>query len=70
MALGKLADKYGSIFMIKLGVHRAVAVSTAEMAKECLGASDRVFLNRPHKIFVKLSLIVYNISFINSCLKL
>ena len=30
-----------------------MVVSTAEMAKECLGTSDRVYLNRPHKIIVK-----------------
>ncbi|XP_021749408.1 cytochrome P450 82C4-like [Chenopodium quinoa] len=59
ITLGKLADKYGQIFMIKLGIHRALVVSTAEMAKECLGGTnDKVFLNRPQKIFVKH--MVYN----------
>lgn len=54
IALGKLADKYGPIFMIKLGVNRALVVSTADMAKECLsGTNDKVFLNRPQSIFVK-----------------
>ncbi|KMT04512.1 hypothetical protein BVRB_8g181740 [Beta vulgaris subsp. vulgaris] len=50
---GKLADTYGPIFMIKLGKDRALVVSSAEMAKQCLGAGDKVFLNRPHKIFVE-----------------
>ncbi|XP_021728497.1 cytochrome P450 82C4-like isoform X1 [Chenopodium quinoa] len=54
IALGKLVDKYGPIFMIKLGVQRALVVSTAEMAKECLGGTnDKVFLNRPQSIFVE-----------------
>ncbi|XP_021766094.1 cytochrome P450 CYP82D47-like [Chenopodium quinoa] len=54
IALGKLADKYGPIFMIRLGVQRALVVSTAEMAKECLGGTnDKVFLNRPQTIFVE-----------------
>lgn len=53
IALGKLADKYGPIFMIKLGANRALVVSTAQTAKECLaGNNDRVFLNRPKTIFV------------------
>ncbi|XP_010686309.2 cytochrome P450 CYP82D47-like [Beta vulgaris subsp. vulgaris] len=53
ISLGKLADTYGPIFMIKLGKDRALVVSSAEMAKQCLGAGDKVFLNRPHKIFVE-----------------
>ncbi|CAO2823537.1 unnamed protein product, partial [Amaranthus hypochondriacus] len=54
IALGKIADKYGPIFMIKLGVRQALVVSTAEMAKECLGGiNDKVFLNRPQTVFVE-----------------
>lgn len=53
IALGNLADKYGPIFMIKLGVHRALVVSTAEMARECLGTNEKVFVNRPKNIFVE-----------------
>uniref|UniRef100_A0A7C9E2D1 Costunolide synthase n=1 Tax=Opuntia streptacantha TaxID=393608 RepID=A0A7C9E2D1_OPUST len=53
IALGKFADKYGPIFMIKLGVHRTLVISSPEMAKECLG-SDKVFLDRPKTIFVEL----------------
>ncbi|XP_057536942.1 cytochrome P450 CYP82D47-like isoform X2 [Amaranthus tricolor] len=50
ITLGHLADQYGPIFMIKLGFKRALVVSNAEIAKECLGANDKVFVNRPHKI--------------------
>uniref|UniRef100_A0A803LJS6 Cytochrome P450 n=1 Tax=Chenopodium quinoa TaxID=63459 RepID=A0A803LJS6_CHEQI len=54
ITLGKSADKYGQIFMIKLGIHQALVVSTAEMAKECLGSTnDKSFLNRPQKIFIE-----------------
>ncbi|KMS96808.1 hypothetical protein BVRB_8g199900 [Beta vulgaris subsp. vulgaris] len=53
IALGRLADKFGPIYMIKLGVHRALVVSTAETAKECLGANDKVFLNRPYTMFAE-----------------
>ena len=53
-ALGELADKYGPIFMMKLGIHRALFVSTAERAKECLGANEKVFLNRPHTMFAEV----------------
>lgn len=52
ITLGYLADQYGPIFMIKLGVNRALVVSKAEMVKQCLGTNDRVFANRPHTIFV------------------
>ncbi|XP_071724081.1 demethylepipodophyllotoxin synthase-like [Rutidosis leptorrhynchoides] len=45
--LGKMADKYGPIFTVKLGVHRALIASNWEMAKECLTINDRVFANRP-----------------------
>lgn len=32
--LGGMADKYGPVFTLRLGVHRAVVVSSLEMAKE------------------------------------
>lgn len=49
-ALGELADKYGPIFTIRLGVHRALVVSNWEMAKECFTANDIAFSNRPKSI--------------------
>ncbi|KAD4385509.1 hypothetical protein E3N88_25677 [Mikania micrantha] len=45
--LGAMADKFGSIFTIKLGVHRVLVVCSSEMAKECLTTNDRVFASRP-----------------------
>lgn len=53
ISFGNLADKYGPIFMIKLGVHQALVVSSAEMAKECLGTNDKVFANRPYTTFIE-----------------
>ncbi|KAD5508866.1 hypothetical protein E3N88_16569 [Mikania micrantha] len=45
--LGSMADKFGPIFTIKLGVHRVLVVCSAEMAKECLTTNDRAFASRP-----------------------
>ncbi|MFQ6667725.1 hypothetical protein Gotur_033642 [Gossypium turneri] len=42
-----MADKYGRIFSIKLGVHRALVVSNWEIAKECLTINDKAFASRP-----------------------
>ncbi|XP_062022925.1 cytochrome P450 CYP82D47-like [Rosa rugosa] len=47
ITLGNMADKYGPLFTIKLGVHRSLIVSSWDMAKECLTTNDRVFANRP-----------------------
>ncbi|KAI7730597.1 LOW QUALITY PROTEIN: hypothetical protein M8C21_028999, partial [Ambrosia artemisiifolia] len=52
--LGSLADKYGPIFSIKIGVHRALVVSTPEMAKECLTTNDIAFAGRPKSMAVEL----------------
>ncbi|KAL6131090.1 hypothetical protein ACLB2K_069468 [Fragaria x ananassa] len=42
-----MADKYGPLFTIKLGVHRALVVSSWEVAKECLTTNDKSFAIRP-----------------------
>ncbi|PPR90381.1 hypothetical protein GOBAR_AA30305 [Gossypium barbadense] len=47
ISLGNLADKYGGIFTIKLGVHRALVVSHWEIAKECLTINDKAFATHP-----------------------
>ncbi|CAK7347636.1 unnamed protein product [Dovyalis caffra] len=47
IVLGNMADKYGPVFTIKMGVHRALVVSNWEMAKECLTTNDKAFANRP-----------------------
>ncbi|KDP26345.1 hypothetical protein JCGZ_17503 [Jatropha curcas] len=45
--LALLADKYGPIFTIWLGVHRTVEVSSHEAIKECFTANDKVLASRP-----------------------
>ncbi|KAG8632548.1 cytochrome P450 CYP82D47 [Manihot esculenta] len=52
--LGKLADKYGPIFTIKLGVHRAVIVSDWKIAKECFTSNDKAFANRPKGLAMEI----------------
>ncbi|KAK8683855.1 hypothetical protein V6N13_039901 [Hibiscus sabdariffa] len=47
ISLANMADKSGKIFTIKLGVHRALVVSSWEIAKECLTINDRAFATRP-----------------------
>ncbi|KAK9054348.1 hypothetical protein SSX86_025426 [Deinandra increscens subsp. villosa] len=45
--LGDMADKYGPIFTIKLGIHQVLVVSSSEVAKECFTINDKVFASRP-----------------------
>ncbi|XP_024027775.1 cytochrome P450 CYP82D47 [Morus notabilis] len=56
--LGHMADKYGPIFSIKVGVHRALVVSSWEMAKEFLTTNDKVFANRSKGIASEI--LAYN----------
>ena len=50
VVLGALADKYGPIFTIRLGVHRAIIVSGPEVARDCFTTNDKAFSNRPKSI--------------------
>ncbi|XP_042496201.1 cytochrome P450 CYP82D47-like [Macadamia integrifolia] len=45
--LGALADKYGPAIMLRLGVHRSMVVSNAELIKECFTTNDRALATRP-----------------------
>ena len=47
ITLGAMADKYGPIFTIRLGLHRAVVVSNWEIAKECFTTNDLAVSSRP-----------------------
>ncbi|XP_022754077.1 cytochrome P450 82A3-like [Durio zibethinus] len=58
ISLANMAEKYGTIFTIKLGVHRALLVSNWEIAKECLTINDKALANRPK--LVGLELLGYN----------
>ncbi|KAG5042776.1 hypothetical protein AAZV13_03G065150 [Glycine max] len=42
-----MAEKYGSIFIVKLGCLPTLVVNSREIAKECLTTNDKVFASRP-----------------------
>ncbi|KAK7410007.1 hypothetical protein VNO78_00464 [Psophocarpus tetragonolobus] len=56
--LGDLADKYGPIFGIRIGVHPAVVVSSWELAKECFTTLDVVVSSRPK--FTAAKILTYD----------
>ncbi|KAG5018324.1 hypothetical protein JHK87_014179 [Glycine soja] len=56
--LGTLADKYGPIFSIRIGVHPAVVVSSWELAKECFTTLDVTVSSRPK--FTAAKILTYN----------
>ncbi|KAK6245322.1 hypothetical protein SCA6_008412 [Theobroma cacao] len=47
LALGDLANKYGPIFTIRIGLHPAVVVSSSELAKEIFTTYDVAVSSRP-----------------------
>ncbi|KAE8727919.1 putative Cytochrome P450 [Hibiscus syriacus] len=58
ISLANIAEKSGRIFTIKLGVHRALVVSSWEIAKECLTINDKAFATRPK--LASMELLGYN----------
>ncbi|KAJ0604252.1 putative cytochrome P450 [Helianthus annuus] len=48
-----MADKYGPAFNIRLGAHRALVVSSWEVAKECFTVDDLALASRPKTAAVK-----------------
>ncbi|KAF5468354.1 hypothetical protein F2P56_012512 [Juglans regia] len=54
ITLGNMADKYGPIFTIRLGVHKTIVVSNSEIAKECFTSKDKTFANRPKAMVSEL----------------
>ncbi|KAF5468366.1 hypothetical protein F2P56_012523 [Juglans regia] len=52
--LGDMADKNGPIFSIKLGMRRAIVVSSSKMANECFTTNDKVFASRPKALAIEL----------------
>ncbi|KAL4597092.1 hypothetical protein ACB092_12G210500 [Castanea dentata] len=44
--LGAIADKYGSFFSLRMGIHRMLVVSSWEMVKEFLATHDKTFATR------------------------
>ncbi|KAH6776491.1 hypothetical protein C2S52_014052 [Perilla frutescens var. hirtella] len=47
ITLSKMADKYGPIFMVRLGTRHGLVVNSWEAAKECYRINDVAFGNRP-----------------------
>ncbi|KAJ4846717.1 hypothetical protein Tsubulata_050694 [Turnera subulata] len=62
MVLANMADKWGPIFTIRMGVHKALVVSNWELAKECLTTNDKAFASRPKTLATDL--LGYNRSMI------
>ncbi|KAK0580719.1 hypothetical protein LWI29_005463 [Acer saccharum] len=52
--LGAMADNYGKVFLIRLGIHRTLVISSWEAAKECFTTNDKAFSTRPKFLAVKL----------------
>ena len=50
VTLGNMADKYGPIFTMNIGVHKTIIVSSWELAKECFTTSDKALANRPKTV--------------------
>lgn len=53
ITLGAMADKYGLIFTIKLGLHPALVLTSWEMAKECLTTNNLALTSRPKLVAAK-----------------
>ncbi|XVE55973.1 hypothetical protein DITRI_Ditri03aG0200300 [Diplodiscus trichospermus] len=45
-----MAKKYGPMFTLKMGVHKALVVNDHETVKECLTKNDKAFATRPTTI--------------------
>ncbi|XP_038717897.1 cytochrome P450 CYP82D47-like [Tripterygium wilfordii] len=58
ITLGALAEKYGPVYCIRLGVHPTLVVSSSEVARELFTAKDTVVASRPK--FVSTKLLGYN----------
>ncbi|GLU04355.1 hypothetical protein SLE2022_215060 [Rubroshorea leprosula] len=52
--LGAMADKYGSIYSIRLGIRQAVVVSSWQIAKELFTTKDMAVASRPKSIATKI----------------
>ncbi|KAF3956633.1 hypothetical protein ACB098_01G037400 [Castanea mollissima] len=53
ITLGAMADKYGPLFTIRLGLHPALVLSSWEMAKECFTTNDLAVSSRPKLVAIK-----------------
>ena len=53
ITLGAMANKYGPIFTIKLGLHLVLVLSSWEMAKECLTTNYLTVSSQPKLLVAK-----------------
>ncbi|CAK9140438.1 unnamed protein product [Ilex paraguariensis] len=53
ITLGAMPDQYGPVFTIQLGVHRALVVSSWEMAEELFTTHDLAISSRPNFVVSK-----------------
>ncbi|KAK1356016.1 Cytochrome P450, family 82, subfamily G, polypeptide 1 [Heracleum sosnowskyi] len=51
--LADMADKYGPVFRIQLGLHNALVVSSKEAVKQIFTTNDANFLTRPKSLALK-----------------
>uniref|UniRef100_A0A1W7HBS8 Flavonoid-6-hydroxylase n=1 Tax=Scoparia dulcis TaxID=107240 RepID=A0A1W7HBS8_SCODU len=69
ITLSKMAEKYGPIFRIRMGVYSGLVVSSSEIAKECLTTNDQSFSRRPKTAALKhmgYNFAMFGFSFSNS----
>ncbi|TQD97744.1 hypothetical protein C1H46_016610 [Malus baccata] len=52
--LGALADNYGPVFTINIGVHPVMVVTSWEAAKECFTTNDLIISSRPKTITAEI----------------
>ena len=52
--LTAVADKLGTVFMIRLGMQRTVVVSDNVTVKECFTTKDKIFASRPNSAAAKI----------------
>jgi len=53
ITLGAMAEKYGPVFTIQLGLQPALVISSWEMAKECFTTNDLAVSSRPKLVAAK-----------------
>lgn len=54
ITLAAMAEKFGPVFSMRLGMFRTVVVSDHALAKECFTTNDRIFASRPSSAAAKL----------------
>ncbi|KAH7524026.1 hypothetical protein FEM48_Zijuj06G0074700 [Ziziphus jujuba var. spinosa] len=62
ITLGNMANMFGPIFTIRMGIYKTLVVSNWEMAKEYFTTNDKVFDNRPK--LVAQDILGYNYAMI------